>query len=159
MKTLVIHDATDLATLAHRMNGENTLESLKRLNPHLDPARVPAHSLVLVEGASTHEGAQSPWAPQVQTLAAEMKAALHAAVAASMKGLELRAKERRQVADALRVPAMKRVVDADPDLKSRATALAEVHRKELARDKATEKALRLLQSCALAEVDGLLKSM
>lgn len=157
MKTLVLHEATDLATLARRKGAGTTVETLRRMNPHLTSERLAAGTLVLVPGDAAEQAAEAPGALHLHATAEELKAALEEALGASRRGLALRAGERKQVADALRVPAMKRVVEADPELRQRAEGLAARHREEVARDKAAEKALKQLQAAALTEIDGLLK--
>jgi hypothetical protein len=158
MKTIVIHEDTELSTLARRLAGAGSMKAFERLNPHLAAGRLKAGTVVLVPPDAA-EGAQTGAAPHLQALAMQMKSALEAAVGASGHGLELRAGDRKQVADALRVPAMRRVIEADPDLRSRAAAVEVQHRKDAAQDKVTEQGLKRLQSAALAEIDALLKGL
>ena len=61
------------------------------------------------------------------------------------------------MADALKAPATKRVIDADPDLLSRAATASTDLKKEATQDKQADAALRQLQASALADIDALLQ--
>jgi hypothetical protein len=164
MKTIVLHEATELQSLAQRLAGtrvpvERVAASLTRLNPQLAAGgRLPAGSVLLLDEALAEEDA-SAGGPQVAALASELKAMLADALEATERGLASRAAERKAVADALKQPALKRVIDADVELSKRAAGAAADLKKEQTQDKETEQSVRQLHAEALKQIDALFKAL
>ena len=166
MRTLIVKQATDLQSLAQRVTANPTrvdavAASIRKLNPHVELGRVPAGTVLLLDDdpALDRQATRAAAAPQAEGLADELKAMVEATIGASLQGLARRVQERKEVADALKAPAMKRVIDADPDLASRAASASADLKKEQAQDKQAEVKLKELQVSALADIDNLLKSL
>lgn len=164
MKTLVLREGTDLQSLSQRLAGtrgtaDRVAASLARLNPQVAAGgRLSAGTVLLLDEATADEDA-SLGGPQVAALAAELKAMLAEAVASADHGLGLRAEERKKVGEALKQPAMKRVIEADVELSKRAATTTADLKKEQTQDKETEQSVRLLHAEALKQIDALLKAI
>ncbi|GAB4563020.1 MAG: hypothetical protein IV105_23275 [Rhizobacter sp.] len=166
MRTIIVKQATDLESLAQRVTGnpnrvEAVAASIRRLNPHVVAGRVPAGTVLLLDDdpGLDRKATRAAAAPQAEDLVDELKVMIEETIAASLQGLGRRAQERKDVADALKAPAMKRVIEADPDLASRAASASADLKKEQVQDKQTEARLKELQVSALADIDALLQAL
>lgn len=163
MRMIVIKQGTDLATLSARLlaggtGNEGALQSLQRLNPHVDFRAIEAGTVLLVPdlpglraGESTSISGEAFAAFQQQ-----VSGAVEAAVARVRSGYEALAAQRQDVTAVLKSAAVRRVIEADPDLKSQLDAATQVFKQDQQRAKDAETTLQALQQ-AKDEMQALAK--
>ena len=162
MRLLIVKQGTDRSGFGQRLVGDtatkaDTLQALQRLNPHVDFDRVAAGTVLLVP-----EG-DGLVADESTSIAGQAFGAFRGQVAASLDGVgariraahETRATERAEVSSLLKGAAVKRLVDADPDLKPQVDAIAAVYKRDQQDAKDADALIAALQAGGLAELDAL----
>jgi hypothetical protein len=160
MRMIVIKQGTDLQALGARLLGaarEGALQSLQRLNPHVDFKRIEPGTVVLVpeqpglrEGESASVGGEAFGAFSEQA-----RAALEATATRVRSGHEARLAQQKDVAAVLKSPALKRLLEADPDLKKELDAALQVFKDDQQAAKESEKLLKTLQDESAVELAAL----
>ncbi|HEV8630789.1 MAG TPA: hypothetical protein VGV61_10765 [Thermoanaerobaculia bacterium] len=164
MRTIVVDERTDLEGLRKRLVGGKTvsaaaLERLRSLNPHLDLAKIPAGSVLLlpdlpgVRKGETSSVTGDPFAD----LSATLLAGVDAAVARAREGGRALLAEQKEVGAAIKSAAFRRAVEADPELGEQAEAAARVFKQDQEEAKASAEDLKTLRQEAAAELAALAK--
>jgi hypothetical protein len=164
MRTVLVDEASDLEGLKTRLVGSRTLsaanlEKIKRLNPHVDLERIPAGTVLLIpELPGLRARVSSPTAGDALTsLADSLLAAVDAARERVTRGFADLEAEGHEVTAAMRSPAFRRALDADPELRAQVEAAAEVSRRDRERASAVEEILGALKDEAHGELDAVAK--
>lgn len=164
MRMIVIDKGTDLTGLTTRLLGtggasESAVQNLQRLNPHLDLNRLAPGAVVLVpdqpglrDGESTSVGGDS-----FASFAQAASAALDLAAARVRSGHDARLAEQKDVQAVLKSPAVRRVLENDPDLKTQLEALAQGFKDDQQAAKDSDKAMKALLAESAAELAMLAK--
>lgn len=163
MRMIVIKQGTDAQALGSLLLGnaagkQALLQRVEQLNPHVaDFERIEAGTVLLIPdvpglkaGESASVGGQA-----FDALRAQVGASVEAMGTQVRKGYATMATERADVTAVLRNPALRRVLDSDPDLKPQLEAAAQVFKKDQQNAKDSETMLKTLQQGALAELDVL----
>jgi hypothetical protein len=164
MRMIVIKQSTDLQALATRLLGgaaghEAGLQQLQRLNPHVDFKRIEPGSVLLVpDRPGFQRGESSSVSGQaVDALRTQLEGALQAVSARVREGHESIAGDRQDVAAVLKSAAVRRLIEADPDLAPQVEAATKVFKEDQLRAKESEKLLKQLHDGGIAELDALAK--
>ena len=162
MRMIVIKQGTDMQALALRVLGsgaarEGAVQGLQRLNPHIDFNRIEPGSVVLVPdqpGAREGESA-SVSGEAFAAFSEQAKAAVDGAVARVRSGHEARLAEQKDVATVLKAPTLKRLLEADPDLKKELDAALQGFKDDQQAAKESERSMKILQDQVTAELAAL----
>jgi hypothetical protein len=165
LRPLVLKTDTDLKALTAsvldgRFKGpqaDAVAARLEAANPHVDPARISAGTVVLVPDTP---GFKAAAASSVQSepfadFGKMVSEALGAAAGRMKSGNALRAAERADVAAAVKSAAFKRLVANDPDVQKQAEEALKAAEQEAAADKQSEETVALLGKTALAALGEL----
>ena len=166
MRMIVIKQATDLASVATGLLGgtggkEAGLQQLQRLNPHVDIQNIAPGTVLLVpDRAGLAAGGGSSVSGQAfEGLRTQVLASTAAAAPRVRQGFDALASDRTDVTAVLKTAAVRRVVDGNPDLKPQLDAAAQVFKQDQQRAKDADRALKVMQDGALAELDALAKRL
>ena len=155
-------DTPDLQALGARLFGagtarEGALQELQRLNPHVDFNRIEPGTVVLVpeqpglrSGKSASVGGEA-----FEAFSEQARAALEATASRVRSGHEARLAQQKDVAAVLKSPALKRLLESDPDLKKERDAALQVFQEDLQAAKESESLLKALQGQSALELAGL----
>ena len=166
LRPLIIKKDTDLKSLASavldaRFKGSQVaaLAQLEAVNPHVDPNKISAGTVVLVPDTP---GFKAAAASSIQSQPfgdfSTMVAGALGAAAESMKtGNAARAAERAGVAAAVKSAAFKRLTANDPDVVKQAEEALKAADKEAADDKQAEATLAAVSKAGLAALEQLAK--
>lgn len=161
MRIIVIKQATDLQALGARFAGnasarESGLEQLQRLNPHVDFRRIEPGTVLLVPDAGVKKGESISVGGQAfEAFREQVQSSLGAAAVQVRQGHQVLADQRQAFSALTKTAAVKRLLDADPDLKPQLAAATAVFKKDQQDAKDAEALLKDLQEGALAELDAL----
>ena len=163
MRMIVIKQRTDLQALGAQLLGagaarEGALQSLQRLNPHVDfKQRIEPGTVVLVpeqpglrEGESASVGGEA-----FESFSEQVRAALEATASRVRSGHEARLAQQKDVVAVLKSPALKKMLESDPDLKKDLDAALQVIKDDQQAAKESEKLLKTLQDQSAAELASL----
>ena len=166
MRMIIIKQATDLQALSTRLltagaGKEGALLSLQRLNPHVDFNRLDAGTVLLVPdqpgvktGESTSIGGDAFDAFQEQ-----VRASVDEAVARVRNGYAGLTAQHTEVAAVLKGAALKRALEADPDIKGELERAAQVFKRDQQQAKEAMAQLQALQAQASEELARLAKRL
>ena len=167
MRMIVIKQGTNLQALSTRLlaggaGKEGALQSLQRLNPHVeDFAKIEAGTVLLVPDLpATRDGESTSISGEAFAVFREqVSEAVDAAVARVRSGYEALAAQRKDVTALLKTAAVKRMLEAEPDLRKQLDATTELFKQDQQRAKEAEKTLETLQEAnhelrALAKLVG-----
>lgn len=166
LRPLVVKKDTNLQSLAltvldARFKGAqaDAAAHLKAVNPHLDPDKISAGTVVLVPDtpgfkAAAASAIQSQPFGDFRKMVAD---ALDAAAEKMKSGNGARAAERDDVAAAVKSAAFKRLTANDPDVQKQAGAALKAADQEAADDKEAEDTLAKVSKAALTALDQLAK--
>lgn len=137
MRMFVIKQATDLQALRTKLlttgaGGESALRTLQSLNPHVDFNRLDAGTVLLVPdqpGVKTSESS-SIGGEAFDSFQEQARASVDAAVARVRNGHDNLTAGRTEVAAVLKTAALKRVLEADPDIKKELDQAAQVFKQD-----------------------------
>ncbi len=167
LRPFVLKTDTTLKSLAStvldgRVKGaqaDAALAQLTAANPHVDPHKIEAGTVVLVpdtpgfKAAAASSIQSQPFADFQKTVST----ALDAAAAAMRTGNAARAAERHAVATVLKSATFRRLVANTPDLQKAAEAALKAAEQDAAADKQAEAQLGTLNKAALATLADLAK--
>lgn len=162
MKTLVIDQDTNLQAFvknlgADHQQGSELMASLKRFNPQLNFDQLERGTLLMVDEEIHPEIGltQSPAFAQTDLLVSQLKAALTSTLAETLDALASQEQERKALLNVMKMPAIKRVIEADNGLKARASVALDELKQDQVRLKALEISHRELHQLALTELERL----
>jgi hypothetical protein len=157
MRVLVINSRSDVQSLKAR-------PEIEKLNPHVDFKKIEPGTVLLLPDppaatgtAGTATEGKSIQGQVFDDLQSEVTKAVEASGARVRRGYEALTEEAKEVNAVLKTAAVKRLVDADPDLKQQADAAAAVFKQDAADAKAADQALRSIQQQATEELGNLAK--
>jgi hypothetical protein len=167
MRTFVVDKDTDLQTLSARLLDQRTrkgqggaaLERLRLLNPHADPKKLTAGTVLFlpdVPGFKASAGVSETEAPRTE-FEALVEAALKRAGERAAAGFAVREAERAAVSKALGSTAFKNATRTDERLKPQGEAAAAAMEQEAVDDKEARRALATVSEAALAALARLRK--
>ena len=137
MRMFVIKQETDLQALRTKLlttgaGSESALQTLQSLNPHVDFNRLDAGTVLLVPdqpGVKTNESS-SIGGEAFDSFQEQARASVDAAVARVRNGHDNLTAGRTEVAALLKTAALKRVLEADPDIKKELDQAAQVFKQD-----------------------------
>lgn len=160
VRTLVVKQATDLQSVGSilldaRFGGTQSdaaIERLRELNPHVDPKKIPAGTVLFVPDAPAFKASASS-SPQVIPLA-DFSTVVSGALDDLAEGLKTdaaaRAAERSDLASVLKSAPLKRAIGDDKDLAQQVADAQKAITAEEKDDKQAQEALASMSKAALA---------
>lgn len=162
MRMIVIDKKTDLRALSTRLLGEeagrsSALDKLKDLNPHVDFKTIEPGTVLLIPDAPGFRDAESSsvTGDAFDALREQMLASVEAATSRLRGGFDALLTEQKEVAAVLKSAAVRRAIEADPDLKPQIEAATQVFKQDQQQARDVEKTLQTLQEQAAAELAAL----
>ena len=164
MRMTVVNKAADAASLVSQLGVDGAgkahlLLQMQRLNPHVDFKRIEPGTVLLVPdqpglkaGETSSVGGQA-----FDAFRDQVTGSMEAATRRVRQGHEALAAQRAEVNAVLKTAALKRLLEADPDLKPQLDAAAEVFKQDQQRAKDADATLKILQDGVLAELAVLAK--
>ena len=156
MRVLVINSRSDVQQLRSRPD-------IEKLNPHVDFKKLETGTVLLIPDppAAAAAGAAaeglSIQGQAFEDLRVEVSKALEASGARVRRGYEALSEEAKELNATLKLAAVKRAVDADPELKQQVDAAAAVFKQDAADAKTADQTLRAIQQQATDELSALSK--
>ncbi|MEO8069882.1 MAG: hypothetical protein ABI652_00645 [Acidobacteriota bacterium] len=125
----------------------SALDQLKRLNPHTDVTRIEVGTVLLLPDTPAFAGADglSVTGDPFSELTDHILSSVEVVSARVRAGHEALAVEQKEVAAVLKLAAVKRALEADPDLKAQIELANQAYKQDQQRAADSEKALRVLQ--------------
>ena len=164
MRVIVTDKKTDLRALSSRLWGDeagrgSALDKLKNLNPHVDFKKIEPGTVLLIPDAPGFRDTESfsVTAGAFDALREQMLASVNAAASRLRGGYKALMAEQKGVAEVLNSAAVKRAIEADPDLKPQIEAATQVFKQDQQQARDAEKTLQILQEQAAAELASLTK--
>lgn len=159
MRMMVINSKTDTTALSSRLlaSRSDTLETLRQLNPHADLQRLVAGTVLLVPDATAGDDSASVAGEAFDSFANQLLAGLETAADQVNSGHAARLTEGKEVSTALRSAALKKAMEADPDLKAQVDQANLVLKQDTADASAASSSLRLMQTQVKEELEALAK--
>jgi hypothetical protein len=164
---LVITQDTDLDTLRTKLlsgriagaKAESALQSLQDLNPHADLKKLAPGTVLLVpETASFKSSASRSVGGGVLDEFQQLVRSDFASAAGKLKAAnEARAADNAEVSAVLRIAAVKRIIDADPELKQQLDDAVKAFKTDQEEGAKAEQTLEAATKGALAELATLSK--
>lgn len=144
--------------LGDKIGSGSALDQLKNLNPHVDFKKIELGTVLLIPDtpAFHHAESLSVTGGAFDALREQMLASVDAAASRLRGGYEALVTEQKEVAVVLKSAAVKRALEADPDLKLQIEAATQVFKEDQQRAKEAEKTLQILQQTK-DELDALAK--
>ena len=159
MRMIVIKQSTDLQALGTRLFGvaerkDNGLQHLQRLNPHIDFKKIEAGAVLLVpDQPGLKKGETTSVSGMVfDEFRAQVSDSIDASATHVREGFARLADERQEINGVLKSAAIKRLLEADPDLKPQLEAALQIFKQDQQDAKDIEKTLKTLQQDALAQL-------
>jgi hypothetical protein len=148
--------------LGDKIDSGRALDQLKNLNPHVDfKKKIEPGAVLLIPDALGFREAESfsVTGHAFEALREQMLASVDAAASRVRGGYEALLTEQKEVAVVLKSAAVKRALEADPDLKLQIEAATQVFKQDQQRAKEAEQTLQTLQQAkdelgALAKLLG-----
>ena len=154
MRVLVINSRSDVQQLRSRPD-------IEKLNPHVDFKKLETGTVLLIPDPPAAAGAAaeglSIQGQAFEDLRVEVSKALEASGARVRRGYEALSEEAKELNATLKLAAVKRAVDADPELKQQVDAAAAVFKQDAADAKTADQTLRAIQQQATDELSALSK--
>ncbi len=162
MRVKVINSRSDLDELGSSLGSDRaakTMEQIRRLNPHVDLKNIKRGTVVLVPDAPgpPRADARSIQGDAFAELRSQVTAAVEASCARVKRGYDSVSDEAKQVTAALKTAAVKRALEANPDLKEQAEAAGRVFKQDAADAKAADQTLKAMSDRFDRELDALAK--
>lgn len=160
LRTFVVKSDTNLQSLGTTLldarfrgaQADAALERLKALNPHADPNRIPAGTVLFVPDSPGFKASAST--PTQSAPLDDFRALLSAALSDAADGMKAanaaRAGERADVAAVFKSAAFKRIAGDDRDLAQQVSDAQKSMATEESDDKQAEEALATISKAALA---------
>ena len=159
MRMIVIKQGTDLQALGTRLFGstareDNGLQHLQRLNPHIDFKKIEAGTVLFVpDQPGLKKGETNSVSGLVfDEFRAQVSDSIDASATRVREGFARLADERQEINAVLKSAAIKRLLEADPDLKPQLEAALQIFKQDQQDAKNIEKTLKTLQQDALAQL-------
>ena len=152
MRMIVIEQATDLPALTTRLLGAKagagaSLDALKRLNPHVDFGKLGAGTVLLVPdlpGLRDDRAASLGGGP-FDTFSQQLVADFDAAATRVQTGHAARLTDQKELVALFKGSALKRALEADPELKAQADAFGQVFKQDPIDAKAADETLKAMK--------------
>lgn len=167
MRIFVIKEETDLEGLSSKLLRQRTsqanavaaIERVKAANPHLDFTRIGAGTVLLVPDSPEFKDAASAslGGETFADFAKHLDTSLKTSGTRVKQGFEVLAADRTSVAAVLRVAAVKKIVDADPELQKQLLAADAQFKQDQKNATAAQALLEQTQKTALEELANLQK--
>jgi len=162
MRTIVVNERTDLRGLRTRLLGERplaegALESLARLNPHVNLEQIPAGTVLVVPDLPglRKEETSSVSGDAFASLREQLLASVDAVGGRVRGGYEELLAQQKEVTAVVRLAAFRRAVEADPDLKEQLETGTQVFKEDREKARAADETLSALKEEAVAELAAL----
>lgn len=166
-RTVIIKTDTTLRALGPtlldaRFRGEQVdaaLERLKALNPHADPERIPAGTILFVPDSPAFKASasMSPQAAPIEDFRVMLTSALSDAATRLKNASATRAAERADLSTVVKGAAFKRAAGDDRDVLQQVSDAQKAMATEEAEDKQAEESLAAISKAALAALAQLTK--
>ena len=162
MRVKVINSRSDLDELGSAVNKEQAakrIEQIQRLNPHLDVKNIKRGTVVLVPDAPGERDAESRsvQGDAFADLRTQVNTALEASRARVRRGHAALNDSAKEVTAVLKSAAVKRALEAQPDLKEQAEAATRVFKQDATDAKAAEQTLKEMGDRFEQELEALAK--
>jgi hypothetical protein len=162
MRVKVINSRSDLEGLgaaAGQAQAARRIEQIQRLNPHLDVKNIKRGTVVLVPEAAGERDteARSLQGDAFADLRSQVSAALDASRARVRRGYGTLNENAKEVTTVLKSAAVKRALEAQPDLKEQAEAATRVFKQDAADAKTAEQTLKEMGDRFEQELEALAK--
>jgi hypothetical protein len=165
MRVILVNTRADVAALDSKLGVRTgrTLETLEKLNPHVDFTKVEPGTVILVPdnpagpGDTGDKDDRSIQAKAFADLRVEVAGALDASSARVRRGYDVLAEEAKEVTATLKSAPIKRAIEADQELKVQVDAAAAVFKQDAADAKSAEQTLRSIKERMDQELDALAK--
>ena len=164
-RMVVIKNATDIKTLRTSLLRANVsdaqaasaLADLQALNQHVNPAKIPAGTVLLVPDAPSFDAAASePIATSpFDALRERLRIDLTAASKRLKAGNEMRAAQRADIASVQKSAAFKKIVDKDPELQKQVEEAGKALKEDEKQAADAEKKVAAAIDDTMAELDAL----
>lgn len=159
-RTFIVTKKTSLKALGKTMldarfqeaQAEAALDELRKANPHVDPAALPAGTIIVVPdtpGLKASAGESVSKGPR-DSLGALAQKALEGAVQRSQAGLQARGAERAEIAKALKSAAFRNATDVPDSVKQQAQEAGKAMADEDKKDQEAAARLAEMSGAALA---------
>ena len=152
MRMIIVKQPTDLQALSERLLGKGSvskvvLQSLERLNPHVDFGKIEAGTVLLVPDVpGLRKGESAPVSAEAfEEFQQQIMEGLDAAVARVNRGYETLGSQRKELSAILKPVAVKRILEGDADLMRQLDEATEVSKSDQQRAKEAEKTLQVLR--------------
>jgi hypothetical protein len=166
---LVTDQEKDLTALKSRLlsgrlgdaRAASAMRALEDLNPHVDFRKLAAGTVLLVPDSPDFKRSASDSAAGdvVNDLQQLVRSGLEAAAAKLEEGNKERAAERAELTTVLARPAVKRALEADPEIKARLGEVAKRFKEEQRQAIEAERALEAATKGAMAELASLTRML
>lgn len=164
MRMIMTKDSISLETLSTMLLGGNAgnaarLEELKKLNPHVDFKKIAPGSVLLVPDSPDFKSgeAKSVSGEAFSALQDQLTASVALAIGQAGQNHTTRLAEWRDVNAALKSPAVKRRIEADPELQPQLEEAAKLFKQDQEAAKAAESMLKTLKEDVAVELAALAK--
>jgi hypothetical protein len=165
MRTVIIKDRSDLQSVGVKLLGEQAgtkraLDRLVALNPHVDFNRIEAGTVLFVPDApGVRDTSGSVEGQAFGDLRDQLLASVDAASVRVRSGHEALSSQRQEITAVVKLAAVKRAIESDPELKAQVDAATQVFKQDQAQAKAADEALKAMKeqaTAALAEIAKML---
>jgi len=169
LRPIILKEGTDIGGLASDLLRARLSEAhagaarsrLAEANPHLDPKKIAAGTVVLVPDTP---GFKTAAATSIQSepfgeFNALVTEALGAAAARAKAGIAAREREREDIAAAVKSAAFKRLTANDPDTQKQASEALKAAEADATADKQAQEVLATASRAVLAALDELGKAV
>ena len=162
MRVKVINSRSNLEELGSGVSQEQAaqrIEQIQRLNPHLDVKNIKRGTVVLVPDAPGERDAESRsvQGDAFADLRTQVNAALEASRARVRRGYGALNDSAKEVTTVLKSAAVKRALEAQPDLKEQAEAATRVFKQDATDARAAEETLKEMGDRFEQELEALAK--
>jgi len=162
MRVKVINSRADLEALGSAAGQEQApkhIEQIQQLNPHLDVKNIKKGTVVLVPDAPGERDTEtrSVQGDAFADLRSQVDTALEASRARVRRGYGALNDSAKEVTAVLKSAAVKRALEAQPDLKEQAEAATRVFKQDAADAKAAEQTLKEIGDRFEQELEALAK--
>ena len=162
MRVKVINSRSDLEALGSAVGQEQAakrIEQIQQLNPHVDLKNIKRGTVVLVPDAPGERDAESRsvQGEAFADLRSQVNAALEASRARVRRGYGALNDSAKEVTTVLKSAAVKRALEAQPDLKEQAEAATRKFKQDATDAKAAEQTLKEIGDRVEQELEALAK--
>jgi LysM repeat protein len=162
MRTLILDKASDVKQfLADRSRNGLSIETLQRLNPHVDLKKIAAGTVLFVPDApdGAADGSQPVGGTAFSAFQSLVSTSLDTAGAGVRSGFAARAQERQDVVSAIKTAAAKRVIESNPEIKTALEAAVKQDKLDQQQAKTADSMLAAVKQQITADLGALGKRL